>query len=238
MGTRSIIIGDIHGCIDELRDMMKKLKIEKGDNIVFLGDLVDRGPGSLDVLRLVIDIQRKFGAHVLMGNHEEKHYRYRKYLSGIGPKIKMTREQQSVNSTIPSDLIEWMSHLPKYVSLGNGWVAVHGGLEPKPFEEQGPNLNQTRFINSDGTLSDKFGLESGSRFWTDLWSGPESVVYGHYIHNLIEPRVMDKGSFKCVGIDTGVCFGGNLTAMVSYDGMKTFDFVQVKAKKPYKSKLF
>src|SRR5204863_3459965 len=65
---RTIIVGDVHGCRDELDALLDKVAFTMGDRLVFVGDLIARGPDSLGVL----DIARHTGAEIVRGNHEEK----------------------------------------------------------------------------------------------------------------------------------------------------------------------
>ena len=78
MTTRTIIIGDVHGCLDELDELLALIRPAAGDHIHFLGDLVDRGPDSLGVVRRVRALFSEFpGSVCIAGNHEDKALRYR-----------------------------------------------------------------------------------------------------------------------------------------------------------------
>ena len=65
---RTVIVGDVHGCRRELEQLLERIRFSNGDRLVFVGDLVARGPDSLGVL----DIVRRTGALVVRGNHEQK----------------------------------------------------------------------------------------------------------------------------------------------------------------------
>ncbi|HXV80579.1 MAG TPA: metallophosphoesterase family protein, partial [Candidatus Binatia bacterium] len=70
---RCYVIGDIHGCLDELRSLVKHLPLEPGDRLVFLGDYVDRGPNSKGVLNYILELQQRSDLEIicLKGNHED-----------------------------------------------------------------------------------------------------------------------------------------------------------------------
>jgi serine/threonine protein phosphatase 1 len=75
---RSYVIGDIHGCLDELRYLIEDLPIESGDRLIFLGDYVDRGPNSKGVLTYIVELQKSDDLEVicLKGNHEDMFLAY------------------------------------------------------------------------------------------------------------------------------------------------------------------
>src|SRR5678815_719209 len=64
-------IGDIHGCADELDDLLTRLPLQSGSTLVFLGDYIDRGPKSRQVIERVLDLRRHFEVIALRGNHEQ-----------------------------------------------------------------------------------------------------------------------------------------------------------------------
>ncbi len=68
---RTFVIGDIHGDVDTLNTLIDALSLKKGDSLVFLGDLIDRGPNSKGVLDRVIELSKDYDCHFIMGNHEE-----------------------------------------------------------------------------------------------------------------------------------------------------------------------
>jgi predicted phosphodiesterase len=75
--ARTIVIGDVHGCLRELEALLERVRPGGGDALWFAGDLVNRGPDSAEVVRLV----RGLGARTVMGNHDHKHVRYRRHLA-------------------------------------------------------------------------------------------------------------------------------------------------------------
>ena len=85
---RHVFVGDVHGMSDELQSLVSKLKLAQGDTLVFVGDLVDKGPDSVGVVRLVRELAESGPAEVVLveGNHEDKHRRFRRNLV-VRPKV-------------------------------------------------------------------------------------------------------------------------------------------------------
>ena len=241
--SRVIVIGDVHGCREELDELLGLLTPAPSDRVVMLGDFMDRGPDPVGVVRRV----RELGYESVASNHDEKHVRWRKHhhackTTGKKNPIRFDERLAAENLALSDDDIAWIAGLPMSIDLGGGWHAIHAGLEPcKTFAEQkdSPSLLRTRFVNEDGTAySAKDPNEpdpTDKWFWSDRWFGPESIVYGHHIHRFLGPRV-DRRHLGfpncCVGLDTGCYAGGRLTAMVLLpDGQ--YHFEHVDARKVY-----
>lgn len=254
MQHRTIVVGDVHGCLDELDELMKKVQLSPWDRLVFLGDLMDRGPDPVGCVRRV----RELEADCVLSNHEESHLRWRRHEDvrrATGKKNPMkpfVEERRLQNEALSDDDIAWMKSLPLTVDLGNRWVAVHGGFTPKiPYMDQRmSDVIRMRFIDKDThdplPLDDDFTQPPNSVFWALAWRGPESVVYGHavqgdepfhYVRKVEPPFELFRPEWPeevhTVGLDTGSCFGGSLTAMVTEDGFRTWTYAQVKAKRAY-----
>ena len=88
---RFIAIGDVHGCVDELATLIEKLEIQPKDQVIYLGDLVNRGPDSHGV----ISIARKTATVAIVGNHELRLLKYRQ--TGSDAALQPTREKLSDN---------------------------------------------------------------------------------------------------------------------------------------------
>jgi serine/threonine protein phosphatase 1 len=136
--TRRIVIGDIHGHYDALIKVLDAVSPNKEDQVYFLGDLIDRGPRSADVVEFVI--QKNYPC--LRGNHEEM------LLDVVGNgQVSMEVYQgwlysgghatvASYNSKIPQEHIDWMKTLPTYLDLEDVWL-VHAGIDPQlPLDQQ------------------------------------------------------------------------------------------------------
>jgi len=219
---RTIVIGDVHGCLDTLDEMLRMLRVKAGeDRIVFLGDLVDRGPDSAGVVRRA----RELNAESVMGNHDEKHVRYRRYeLSGKPNPMKTHDEWLKHHRELSDDEIEWMAKMPYTIDLGSGFIAVHAGFEgSRTLEEQKPNkMMRIRYVDEDGAmlpLTSDHKVPPNSYRWTTAWDHPHHVLYGHHVHSLTVPMVdevmaVDGKRYMRVGLDTGCCFGGTLSAAI------------------------
>lgn len=243
---RFIVVGDVHGCLDELKELLLKAEYRHGDKdcLVFAGDLVDRGPDPVGCVRLA----RELGASCVMGNHEEKHIRWRNWekriAAGEAKKNPMRRfdeaRMQEHNALNDEDML-YLTAMPRTVVLGfpMEWVVVHAGFESNgvPWSEQSrDSVCRVRSVDTNGKVASdhKNPLVDvpGSVPWAVRWQGPENVIYGHAVHSRTEPRVDAHEGYACYGIDTGCVFGGRLTALVLHDGGKV-EFVQVQAKREY-----
>ena len=195
---RTIVIGDVHGCLDELRDLLREVGATPADRLVLAGDLVVKGPDSRGVLRLV----RKLGAASVLGNHEDKLLRARRQgttLSGA---------HREVAESLDDDDWRWLESMPLRIDLPDiGIVVVHAGLIPGvPLDRQRrENLLSLRSLRADGTPSRR--VDDGEP-WASRWPGPQKVVFGHDAL-----RGLQRHRFA-TGLDTGCVYGGVLTALV------------------------
>jgi len=241
MMRRTIVVGDVHGCVDELRELLERVRFRRAeDRLVLLGDLMDRGPSPVECVRLA----RELDAECLLGNHEEKHLRWRRHVERAAaepgyrnPMPSMGELREAENARLSPDEIAWLRARPVCVDLGEDWLAVHAGFEPgRPLGEQKENrVIRIRWVDDRGLFMPLKGPMSldqppGSRYWAELWEGPLSVVYGHAVHSLEAPRIDRRSSgVTCMGIDTGCCYGGRLTALV----LPSLEVVQVQARRQY-----
>lgn len=204
--ARTLLIGDVHGCVAELGDLLAKLGPAADDRVVFVGDLVARGPDTRAVLRLV----REIGGLSVRGNHEEKLLAARRARRlGEGT----PKPGSSLAALLESlDDEEWaqLEALPLRLELDSLslWV-VHAGIMPgRSWEEQDPwMVTHIRSVADDGTPSARWG-----RPWGALHRGPPHIVFGHNAQRL--PQLHPWST----GIDTACVYGGALTALVLSHG--------------------
>jgi bis(5'-nucleosyl)-tetraphosphatase (symmetrical) len=230
----TIVIGDVHGCLEELDELLALANPHRNHRLVFLGDLVDRGPDPAGVVRRV----RELGAECVMGNHDEKHIRWARHQTRAkadptynNPMKPLSVERAAQHEQIGEDGIAFLASLPLTIDLGNGWFASHAGAAPnRPFADQKPAvLLRCRWVDDKGAMISQAERPEGARHWAEMWSGAESLVYGHHVHGRETIHIDRHPSATCVGIDTGCCFGGRLTAYVVESG----DVIQVPARREY-----
>jgi hypothetical protein len=251
MKKRSLAVGDIHGMRAELERLLDKLNYDPtADQLVFLGDLVDRGPEPVQVVALVkrlVNAAPPGMVKLILGNHEEKMLRFlarEKRFRETGEVNKMQRpksDRLAEWTAIPPENIEWLAKLPYWerIEAANGekWIALHGGLEPSiPIEKQkSDKICRVRFIDKvsgkhKGQGDDFSKAPEGAVEWMTTWQGPEHICCGHAVHSRKDPRVdRPVPGVEVWSIDTGGCFGGRLTALV----LETREIFQVQAEKSY-----
>jgi protein phosphatase len=216
------IIGDIHGCYKELVLLLQQLgyaveqtKIEdlvtppEGRKAIFLGDLVDRGPKSPKVLKLVMRMVENGTAFCVPGNHDVKLMRKLRgrnvqVTHGLAETLDQLSKEPAEFSGKVADFIE--SLISHYVLAGGKLVVAHAGLKA---EMQGRGSGAVREFALYGETTgetDEFGLPV--RYdWASKYRGSATVVYGHT--PVPEPEWLN----HTINIDTGCVFGGALTAL-------------------------
>lgn len=229
MKDRVIFVGDIHGCLEEFEELLIKLNYNKqNDRLILLGDFVDRGPNSIEVLRKV----KEMGVECVRGNHDNKILKWHN-----SNKQNYQDKHAHYYNQLTDDDIEFIFKMPVYIELDDV-IAVHAGLKKsKHISEQNKNdLMHLRYMDKDGKFVSlrtifKIGQEAaGAHFWTEWGPFKKSIVYGHNVNSLQDIRIDDyDDGTACYGIDTGCCFGGKLTALI----WNTKEIIQVDAKKEY-----
>lgn len=221
--TRTIIIGDVHGCLDEMDELLRIITYTKADRLIFAGDLLDRGPDPVGVVRRA----RELDAESVLGNHEEKHLRYQRHEARVplghkNPMRPMKGAKLAQHRALCFDDWSYLARLPLYIRFAPGWVLVHAGMRPGVrVEDQEPNaLLRMRYLDRTTgkmrKLDDELSPVSDA-YWSTVWTGPESVVYGHHVHRGVAVDEPAPG-VRCLGIDTGCCFGRSLTAAIFESG--------------------
>lgn len=237
------IIGDVHGCFDELHELLEKLgydiqRVEENETnfgfevipppnrkAIFLGDLVDRGPDSPSVLRLVMSMVKSGGAYCVPGNHDLK---LQQYLRGkkvqLNHGLAETVQQLALESpTFKSAVSNFLYGLISHYIFDNGNLLVaHAGLRE---DMQGRGSSAVRSFCLYGETTgeiDEFGLPVRHN-WAKEYRGKAKVVYGH------TPVPEAEWLNRTIDIDTGCVFGGKLTALRYPEE----ELVSVSAKKVY-----
>ena len=240
---RTIIIGDVHGCHDELVALLEKCEPRSTDQFVFVGDLVDRGPKSVEVVRSVQELADQHDVVVLEGNHEAKHRQYRKHLannSGIADIMTGTEGMGELTKVLSEEDVTFLESFVLFHRIEEHDVlVVHGGIPgnmtefPLTLEEVEDMSRNKRDAFLKILYTRKIDAKTGKflrlkestdsdPFWAETYDGRFGhVVFGH------EPFVEGFRKFPhATGIDTGAVFGGSLTAMV-LEGTKPHQFISV-----------
>ncbi len=228
------IIGDIHGCYDELCELLETLGYEKtadgythpeNRTVLFLGDLCDRGPKNIAVLKLVMEMCANHNALCVLGNHD---YKLQKYLRGKDVQLsngfdvtvsELEKEDKEFKKKADSFIDSLISH---YVLDNGNLVIAHGGIKES---YQGRASGRIRAFCMFGDIT---GEKDESNLpvrldWAAEYRGKATVVYGH------TPNAESYILNNTYNIDTGCVFGGKLTAF-RYPERET---VFVNAKKEY-----
>ncbi|MBO0752832.1 MAG: polynucleotide kinase-phosphatase, partial [Bradyrhizobiaceae bacterium] len=220
------IIGDVHGCAHELQALLARLgyAIEwRGDGAertvtvtapagrkaVFVGDLVDRGPNTPDVLRIVMSMIAAGTAYAVQGNHERKFERWlagRKVKAGHGLQAtidQLENEHPRFRGALPGFLDSLRSH----VWLDGGRLAVaHAGLKEEMIGRGSGAIREFALYGETTGEIDAFGLPVRTN-WAASYRGTTTIVHGH------TPVLRAEWVNNTLCIDTGCVFGGKLTAL-------------------------
>ncbi|MDR0782878.1 MAG: polynucleotide kinase-phosphatase [Propionibacteriaceae bacterium] len=230
------IIGDVHGCYDELCSLLTKLgyAVDKeicratppeGRQAIFLGDLCDRGPGNVAVLRLVMGLVEAGQAYCVAGNHDVKLLRVLKGAAatlshGLDITVKeLEAETDEFVAKVTGFLDGLLSH---YVFDGGRLVVAHAGLK-ESYQGRASGRVRSFCLFGDTTgETDEYGLPVRLP-WANEYRGRARVVYGH------TPVLEVEAVNNTYCIDTGCVFGGKLSAYRYPEG----DIVQVAALREY-----
>ena len=217
MTRRTIIIGDLHGCRDELEALLRKCGASRDDRLISVGDIVAKGPDSQGTVQLL----REWGAEGVRGNHDSHVLRF--HHGGADLSRPLKPEHQKVLDTLRPEDWAYLEALPLFIRLPEfDSVVVHAGMAPHlPVEQQQEEtLLTVRSIEPSGKPTKH--LEAGEA-WAKLWSGPEHVYFGHDA-----VRGLQQEKFA-TGLDTGCVYGNQLTACV----LPERRLVSVPAKRAY-----
>jgi predicted phosphodiesterase len=241
---RLVAIGDIHGCLQELEELLQLIQPSAKDLIVFLGDLVDRGPDSKGVVDCVRELQLTYPyVFSVLGNHDEKHVRFgyhnelTKHNPGYKNPIRAGSFFEAIHLSLTQDDLIWMAGNPDSIVLSQRIILTHAGLLPYAWRNQPTKgLIRNRYLDSK-TLSPvnlvtrdekPFCQPDNSVLWQKVWF-PQTgcVITGHIV--VPEVQVLN----NCHSIDTGCVFGGKLTAYVEDIATKEIKYLSVKAHQIY-----
>ena len=222
------IVGDVHGCAEELAQLVERVGLGPEDQLVSVGDLLHRGPDPHGVCRILEDA----GARWVLGNHELAALRRCRLapeaadVSDRPPAVErfplleasdLAGDGNTPCHARPDQLAEILRFLQTYDGFrlrsadlphagptrdGRPWCVVHAGVAPGRTVEQSSVRAMTRIRRLEGR---------GNPWWYERWQGPDLVLFGH-THSTL-PRVhAPAGAPLAIGLDTGCVYGGKLTA--------------------------
>ena len=217
------VIGDLHGCCDELLSLLKIMgyKVEdpnalipritapEGRTAVFVGDFVDRGPDNVRTLLIVMAMVRSGAALAVPGNHDDKLLRA---LRGAPVRISngldhTLQELNAAGEEMQALVGDFLEGLPSHLVLDSGnLVVAHAGLPQDLHGIDSPRARDVALFGTQTGLRDTFGLKVLAD-WAHAYKGDAIVVWGH----LPVAEAVWVGS--TIDIDTGCVHGGSLTAL-------------------------
>jgi protein phosphatase len=214
------IIGDVHGCFDELVELLNKLgyvvdeatftiQPPTGRKLVFVGDLVDRGPKITQVLKLVMNAETSGAAFCVPGNHDVKLMRKLRgrdvqITHGLAESLaQLADEPEEFRKRVGDFIDELVSH---YVFDDGKLVVAHAGMKESMQGRGSGAVREFALFGETTGETDEFGLPVRYN-WAAEYRGTAIVVYGHT--PVPEPEWLN----RTLNIDTGCVFGGKLTAL-------------------------
>jgi len=212
MSSRTIVVGDIHGCYDELIALLEKAKFSADDHLISVGDLITKGPKNREVLELFMSDKR---LTTVIGNHDLQLRR-----RWNGEDVELKPAQKETHKELKPDreaFCSFLNRLPFMIDLGTHLV-VHAGVRPNVelFSQTTGDLTRLRTLGGDRESED-------GTPWYDEYRGDKVVLFGHW------PAPEPRRGKKAIGLDTGCVYGYNLTAYI----IESDEFVSVKAEKAY-----
>jgi hypothetical protein len=214
---RAVIVGDLHGCADELERLLDHVRFGGGDALYLLGDLLSRGPDP----KRVLAIMTQTGARGVRGNHDDALVEWRAAIrergltveevlakGGDAPaSIRLGKSNRKLVEILDDADMDRLEGLPLWLDLPNHKVRlVHGGVIPGVEIDAQPKkaLLSMRYLGPKGEPIEK----GGTVLWGTRYEGPPHVVFGHNAQP--EPQLHRWAT----GIDTGAVYGNRLTALV------------------------
>ena len=217
------IVGDVHGCRSELEMLLTRLGYQRdekniyappeGRRIIFLGDLVDRGPDSVGVLKLVFDMLAAGRAFWVPGNHDDKFYRHLKgnpvkISHGLADTIQQLEALTSEERQALSErYLQRYRRLVDHLVLDDGKLAVaHAGMKAEMQGRAGGRVHSFALYGETTGEIDAFGLPVRAN-WAADYHGKALVAYGH------TPTPEAEFIGNTINLDQGCVFGGKLSAL-------------------------
>jgi hypothetical protein len=231
MRSRYIIIGDVHGCWAELRALLARIGPRSDDTVVFVGDLVDKGPHSPAVVRWIRTFAETYRVVLIEGNHEEKHRRWRHHIrqgSDIVHTMTGTAQIEAISKALNAADIAFLEtgrlyfRIPEYDAF-----VVHAGVPPaldslpdhpreilhysRKQRDVYMKMQRIRFVSPEGKILQLGHDTVRDHYWATRYDGRFGTVYfGHQVFMQPEPVEFE----HAIGLDLGAVHGGYLAAAI------------------------
>ena len=212
MSARTLVVGDLHGCFDELNDLLDRAAFTSSDRLICVGDLVTKGERSREVLDLFMRDAR-FSS--VAGNQD------RAVLRGLrGESVTLKPAQEKCVRELEGDgarYAQYLGALPLLIDLG-AHLVVHAGLRPGVAlaEQSEEDLLELRTLGPDRTSRE-------GTPWYEVYDGEKMVLFGHW------PAPLPRRGRRAAGLDTGCVYGYRLTGYL----IEEDKFLSVPARRAY-----
>ena len=227
--TSTWVVGDIHGCAEELALLLETLDLQPGDRFLSAGDLFHRGPDPVGVLRTLQSLGSAFD--MVLGNHEWALLN-RVAATGSTGDLRGDNQAKMDPSALPAseELLAFLQNREYFLrgpctgpaweaefiqkestaskSTQREWILVHGSVLPGRKVE---DMQPAEIVRLSRCLD-----RPGSPLWHTEWQGPEFIVFGH-AQSAAGMHQTDAGEPLAYGLDTGCVYGGKLTAICIED---------------------
>jgi hypothetical protein len=209
---RTVVVGDIHGCYDELLALVGQIGLGARDRVISVGDLVVKGEKNREVLELFMRDAR-FSS--VLGNHDRALLQFWK-----GERAELKPAQERCRAELEEGrerYAAYLDSLPLFIDLGSH-VVVHAGLRPNVAlaEQSAEDLTELRTLGPDRTSRE-------GTPWYEVYDGERVALFGHW------PMTPPRRGPRAVCLDTGCVYGYSLTAYAVEAG----EFFSVPARRAY-----
>ncbi|MBI3565053.1 MAG: metallophosphoesterase [Elusimicrobia bacterium] len=208
---RTIIIGDVHGCSAELKDLLRAVNARPDDRLISVGDLINKGPDSRGVMEWAMGARN---LECVVGNHELRFVNCwrRSAVPRARPHDEETWHQLG---DLREAAMRYAASWPLTID-GGSFLVVHAGFDPR----------KSLGLQSVAALTDIRRLRDTDEPWYESYRGRQLVVYGHWS----KPAAVVRPN--SIGLDTGCVYGGALTALI----LPERRLVSVPARRVYREK--